>query len=128
MYCLYYNLLPDSLSSNFQMGIHINNYSTRFPNTPLFCSRTSTFTTATAQLHFTTANYTLQLQKLCTLKYALFVSCVVRGSLNNLDLVSLVIRLIVFSAIYIYRVECVRKNPGEQVGPNRRQNSAGLGL
>ena len=55
MYCLYYNLLPDSLSSNFQMGIHINNYSTRFPITPLFCSRTSTFTTATAQLHFTTA-------------------------------------------------------------------------
>jgi len=30
MYHLYHNLLPASLSSNFQMGIHIHNYFTRF--------------------------------------------------------------------------------------------------
>jgi len=30
MYRLYYNLLPASLSSNFQMGIHIHIYSTCF--------------------------------------------------------------------------------------------------
>ena len=32
MYRLYHNLLPTSLSSNFQRGFHIHNYLTRFPH------------------------------------------------------------------------------------------------
>src|SRR6218665_975617 len=121
MYCLYHNLLPTTLSSNFQRGFHIHNYFTRFSHQhrshparlkikqlyinclgPVLWNslpeviRKSQSMGSSSQLKIMLIrshiiNSLLKLRVVCFC----FVFCILHGSLN-LDVVSLVIRLIVF--------------------------------